>query len=104
MENKRLKKTILQVVIAAVLLGEMKEFSEESCRNGLDEMLEDYGLSGQEELYETDRTADYEYNLEEWISEMTDSYQRMGEYEKCISFENEKKRKSKLRDLRILRL
>ena len=56
------------------------------------------------ELYETDRAADYEYNLEEWISEMTDSYQRMGEYEKCISFENEKKRKSKLRDLRILRL
>lgn len=49
MENKRLKKTILQVVIAAVLLGEMKEFSEESCRNGLDEMPEDYGLSGQEE-------------------------------------------------------
>ncbi len=88
MGNKRLKRTILQVVnnqlkdpatayvkeaydkmidmgytsaeakeaIAAVLLsemytmlGEMKEFSEESYRNGLEEMLEDYGLGGQEE-------------------------------------------------------
>lgn len=173
MGNKRLKRTILQVVnnqmkdpatayvkeayekmrdmgyssaeakeaIAAVLLsemytmlGEMKEFSEESYRNGLEEMLEDYGLGGQEEpwlgmsemlkqgydaldrdfrdpsaiepwekaweivkekvrnaempleIYEVDEATDYEYNLEEWISEMTDSYRRMGEDDRCISF------------------
>ena len=173
MANKRLKKTILQVVsnqlkdpatvyvketydkmrdmgytsveskeaIAAVLLsemytmlGEMKEFSEESYRNGLEEMLEDYGLGGQAEpwpgmsemlkqgydaldrdfrdpsaiepwekaweivkekvrnaempmeIYEVDEATDYEYNLEEWISEMTDSYRRMGEDDRCISF------------------
>ena len=173
MTNKRLKKTILQVVsnqlkdpatvyvketydkmrdmgytsveskeaIAAVLLsemytmlGEMKEFSEESYRNGLEEMLEDYCLGGQAEpwpgmseilkqgydaldrdfrdpsaiepwekaweivkekvrnaempmeIYEVDEATDYEYNLEEWISEMTDSYRRMGEDDRCISF------------------
>ena len=29
------------------------------------------------EIYEVDEATDYEYNLEEWISEMTDSYRRM---------------------------
>ena len=38
------------------------------------------------EIYEVDEATDYEYNLEEWISEMTDSYRRMGEDDRCISF------------------
>lgn len=38
------------------------------------------------ELYEVDEATDYEYEIEEWISEMMYAYQRMNENEKCIQF------------------
>ncbi len=38
------------------------------------------------DIFEVDEATDYEYGLDEWLEDMMLSYQRMGEYEKCIRF------------------